>query len=481
MLLAVGDDPVVTEILARVADDFDAWEAQVASTGYCEHPVRLRGRIAQVDKESGEAREVYSTENEVDRTLLKACGNRRETRCASCSARKQADAYHLVMAGLRGGKGVPEGVGAHPKLFVTLTAPSFGAVHSRVTKGGRVLACRPRTKAKCCPHGRLLECRQRHREDDACLGEPICERCFDYEGQVTWNALSPELWRRLTDYTKRAMASAVGITMGELRKRVYLNFFKAAEGQRRGAVHFHAIFRLDAAPPQDDPQALAPPPPEFSAEVLAEAIRWAAETVSAPHPRISSDRPGGFVRFGDQIDIANVSRDGPGELNDKAVALYVGKYATKSTGGLKALDHRLSENEVAALQGRDHVVRLVQTAWLLGGRPGLEELGLRRWAHQFGFGGHWHTKSRRFSTTFGALERARPEHVRRSRVRDGVALDAWGRPEDEDQVVVVAEWRVTGFGYQSEGEAALALSAAARARERRQAIREERYWTTKVA
>ncbi len=273
----------------------------------------------------------------------------------------------------------------------------------------------------------------------------------------------------------------MGITMGELRKRVRLSFLKAAEGQRRGAIHFHAIFRLDAAPPEDDLDLVAPPPGEFGTEVLAEAVRWAAKTVSAPYPRISAERPGGYARFGDQLDIRNVSADGPGELNAKAVALYVGKYATKSTGGLKALDRRLSENEVAALQERDHVVRLVQSAWLLGGRPEFEELGLRRWAHQFGFGGHWHTKSRRFSTTFGALERARPEYVRRNQAKDGIALDAWGRPEDEEQVVVVAEWRVMGFGCQSEGEAALALSAAARARERRQALREERYWTTKVA
>ncbi|MGH2770799.1 MAG: replication initiator, partial [Actinomycetota bacterium] len=113
----------------------------------------------------------------------------------------------------------------------------------------------------------------------------------------------------------------------------------------------------------------------------------------------------------------------------------------------------------------------MRTAWLLGNRPALEELKLRRYVHQVGFGGHWHTKSRRFSTTFGALRRARPEHVRRSRATEGVALDAWGRPEDEEAVVVIREWRVTGFGYQSEGEMALALSAAARARERRQAVR----------
>jgi hypothetical protein len=46
-------------------------------------------------------------------------------------------------------------------------------------------------------------------------------------------------------------------------------------------------------------------------------------------------------------------------------------------------------------------------------------------------------------------------------------LDAWDRPEGEDQVVVDASWRFAGTGYQTNGEAWLALSAAARARERR--------------
>ena len=36
---------------------------------------------------------------------------------------------------------------------------------------------------------------------------------------------------------------------------------------------------------------------------------------------------------------------------------------------------------------------------------------MRRWAHQFGFGGHCFTKSRRFSTTFKALREARATHA----------------------------------------------------------------------
>jgi hypothetical protein len=90
-----------------------------------------------------------------------------------------------------------------------------------------------------------------------------------------------------------------------------------------------------------------------------------------------------------------------------------------------------------------------------------------------GFGGHWSTKSRRYSTTLGALRRARVVFARRRRVKDGVPLDAWDRPEDDDQVVIVASWVYVGAGYETEGERWLALSAAARAREQRKVALEE--------
>ena len=40
-------------------------------------------------------------------------------------------------------------------------------------------------------------------------------------------------------------------------------------------------------------------------------------------------------------------------------------------------------------------------------------LRLRAWAHMLGFGGHWSTKSRRYSTTFTVLRRARVAFAKR--------------------------------------------------------------------
>ena len=98
---------------------------------------------------------------------------------------------------------------------------------------------------------------------------------------------------------------------------------------------------------------------------------------------------------------------------------------------------------------------------------------LRAWAHMLGFGGHWSTKSRRYSTTMGALRRARVGYAKRRHAKDGVPLDAWERPEDDQAVIVLATWSYVGAGYETEGERWLALSAAARAREQRQVAWEE--------
>jgi hypothetical protein len=148
--------------------------------------------------------------------------------------------------------------------------------------------------------------------------------------------------------------------------------------------------------------------------------------------------------------------------------------ATESFGA--GLDRRLHDAE--DLEHLDklpaHVAELVRAAWALGGHPELEGLRLRAWAHMLGFGGHWSTKSRRYSTTMGALRRARVMFAKRRRARDGIPLDAWGRTEDDEQAaVVIATWVYAGAGYETEGERWLALSAAARAREQRRVAWEE--------
>jgi hypothetical protein len=89
-----------------------------------------------------------------------------------------------------------------------------------------------------------------------------------------------------------------------------------------------------------------------------------------------------------------------------------------------------------------------------------------------GYGGHFLTKSRRYSVTFGQLRAARIDY-RRAQQHPGGEHDPWGRPLDERVVLVVGTWTYAGSGHDNTAERALALSAAARARERTQIAREE--------
>ena len=70
-----------------------------------------------------------------------------------------------------------------------------------------------------------------------------------------------------------------------------ISFAKVAEYQKRGAVHFHAIIRLDAATDCGCPTGVAPPPTGFTAELLERAVRQAAATVAVPCPALTTTRP----------------------------------------------------------------------------------------------------------------------------------------------------------------------------------------------
>jgi hypothetical protein len=388
-------------------------------------------------------------------------------------------------AGLKGGKGVPETIDQHPRLFVTFTAPSFGQVHSRRAQGRVVLPCHPYRQGARCPHGLRDGCWHRHDADDPRLGEPLCPSCYDSQAQVLWNAFAPELWRRTTIAVQRALGRLVGLQEGELRRLVRVSYAKVAEFQRRGAIHFHAVLRLDAATDCRCPGCLAPPPEPFTATLLEDALRQAVPAVRVPCPARDDGGPDRYARWGEQLDVRNITRDHDqaGELSAEHVAGYIAKYATKATESFGAgLDRRIDGDDLEHLDSLPtHVAELVRACWELGARPELGSLRLRAWAHMLGFGGHWSTKSHRYSTTFTVLRRARVAFAKRRRAKDGVPLDAWGRPEDDQAVVVVASWVYVGSGYATEGERWLALSAAARARERRRIAREELTTTTASA
>lgn len=294
------------------------------------------------------------------------CGNRRTTRCPACAETYRRDTFHLITAGLRGGKGTPEQVTTHPRVFATFTAPSFGPVHN-------------------CPGPRPCRCGARHTPGDPALGTPLNPDRYDYESAVLWNAHAGMLWRRFTIHLRREIAHRAGLPQRELPHRARISFAKVAEYQKRGAVHFHAVIRLDG------PAGGETAPPHWTTpELLTDAIRAAASRALIPGP-VLDGRAHTFA-FGPQLDIRTIHGpdfpDGQA-LTDRAVAAYIAKYATKgaetATG---TLDRRLRfAAELATMNLPAHAERLIRTAWALGARKDLEHLRLRAWAHMLGFRG----------------------------------------------------------------------------------------------
>src|SRR5690242_18545829 len=104
---------------------------QLSGLGGCTHPIRLDGHRTEHELnpttgEIGPAVHRLLSGQLAAGHLLVRCNNRRTTRCPACAETYRRDTFHLITAGLRGGKGTPEDVTDHPRVFATFTAPGFG-------------------------------------------------------------------------------------------------------------------------------------------------------------------------------------------------------------------------------------------------------------------------------------------------------------------------------------------------------------------
>lgn len=107
------------------------------------------------------------------------------------------------------------------------------------------------------------------------------------------------------------------------------------------------------------------------------------------------------------------------------------------------MDGRIHQaRDMVMLPVRAHVLRMIGTCWWLGDLTEFEPLGLRRWAHMLGYGGHFSTKSRRYSTTLTALRQARTDH-RAEQQRASLGLAG-------HSTVTVGRWCYAGRGYSPE-------------------------------
>lgn len=465
--------PVVAVLLSRIADPqaWARWEELATQTGYCTNPVRLRGGLAYVDPATGEVTQGYETASEPDGVLLLPCRNRRASVCPSCSATYAADTWQLIAAGLRGGKGMPSSVAEHPRVFATLTAPSFGPVHT-VRRPAR--ACRTGSPITC-RHGLSMVCPTRHDTDGPVVGAPLCAACFDYPALVLFNALAPKLWVRTVIETRRRLAALTGSTVREVQASVRLSYTKIAEHQRRGAIHVHAVLRLDwrtaagmrpPSPPYDDPS------------LLAAAFRMACRRVTVTAPDPADGNSARLIGWGAQSEVgivATVSAGAQGEAADRsghAIANYIAKYVTKTLRS-----HQRPADPADADPYQDHLARIADTCRVLARRPELAELNLDRRVEGLGYPSRPTSRSRSYSTTMGALRQERSRHAA-ARSEPQTAT-----PDRDDTAIVDADWRYAGRGWRNPGEAgyisqradqrlaAISHAAEGRARERCQASR----------
>jgi hypothetical protein len=480
--------------LARAGEDYFTWLDHIWPAAGCAHPVRLYGDIHTVDTRTGEVLRTVRTDDMPDHVIYKACGNRRTAACPSCAETYRRDAYQIIRSGLVGGKGIPEHVATHQAVFATLTAPSFGPVHARVishhTCADRACCtcrpepCRARRGRGTCRHGRPDTCFTRHRPGDPELGTPLCPDCYDYAAHVVWNNYAGELWRRTKQAIERhlgKLARRRGIppvwipdARGQMRALppVRVSHGKAAEFQVRGAVHFHALLRLDGVDP-GDLTALASPPAGITAAGLDDAVRHAAATARLTTPAHQQQPAGWLIAWGPQVDVRIVTMRGSNPVTDSMVAGYLAKYATKGTEITGHSSGRITDDTIDVYGNPDgsHAERLIHACWMLGRYPDYHSL--RRWSHMLGFGGHFLTKTRRYSVTFGALRDIRLFYRRTECAGIEYGPIRTADHVDEETVLIVGNLFYTGTGWKTRGDALLANTAADQARRRREAARED--------
>ena len=457
---------VVDQMLRRASSlGFDAWWRRAANAGFCAAPIQLAG----TDRFGRE------------RSVWVRCNNRRASVCASCSDLYARDTWQLVHAGLHGGHHrMPASIAEHPQVFVTLTAPGFGPVHTtgndRNGQHGRPLSRSPAaagtagvgmgnrcgaapstammmrgwvnhyamtattTPGTSCSPGTLPSC-----------GGASPSRCADF-------------WTAICGPSVRSPA-VFGI-----------NYVKVAEMQRRAIPHFHAVIRLDGPPaPGEPPRA---PVCSITATDLAVLVRGPRAPSRSPSTTLTAPAAAmtRVMRFGSQTDtqpLQPTKDTGPGEpprSSGRSVATYLAKYVTKSVAEFGVGIRRMSPLAVTELDVTAHVRAILTTITAIAAHRAYH--GMDRWLHTLGYRGHISTKSRLFSTTMGALRalpsRLDPPTTRRAR-RDTHRRDnIVGRQRTSDAIA----WEFDRAGLCNLGERALILSAAQRMIEHRHTARD---------
>ena len=435
---------------------------EVRLAGNCSHPVRLSGEV--VDLATGE---VHS------RGLLVACKDRRQVVCPSCSSLYKADAWILVSTGLEGGKDVPVSVSTHPRLFVTLTAPSFGPVHTISSNGscarfngysGTNLATDDAQttrdtfdRAQCdaldeTPNYALDHSASRsrfgatdHAQCDALDGAHPCatggatirahddtqidaqcfaHKCFTNRGQcfTRHDPDDPKLGHPLCaacyDYEGAVLWNATVSKLWNNTVQWIRRLLAEASGinqvslRRIAQVHYLKVAELQRRGLVHVHAVIRLDGPNGPEDAVPEWMSSALLTsvVRNAVRRAVAVAPNGVAcRWGTVMDLRQLPLEGE---DARKVTSYLAKYSTKTTDGSRDLAHRFHSRRQIRIQVGDlHARAMAETAWDLASNPDLKDLHLREHAHTFGFTGQLITKSRRYSTTFTRLREVRAEYM----------------------------------------------------------------------
>ena len=289
---------------------------------------------------------------------------------------------------------------------------------------------------------------------------------------MLWQWHAPELWRRFRIALDRRLARMAGVRRQDFPGLARVAYTKVVEFQARGLIHVHAVVRLDGPTGPDRPPGIP-----IDVHQLGDAITAAAAAVRLEvHPE-------GYepvaLGWGTQVHIRPITLgagrdDQAGDVHPEMVAAYLAKYLTKSTEDF-GLDHHgkvHGSTDARYLGASPHAVRIIETAEQLAATAGADYERLADRYGTLGYRGHVLTKTRRYSTTFGALRRARQTWRRTPLAdRNNEAIRRAGEDEDPDgdqaDIVIERNWRFAGAGYFDTDTAARALASAVLAREHR--------------
>ena len=352
------------EALSSTTDKIRFLNAEIRKLP-CERPLAIHGKVI-----SAETGELFGTE-----TLEMACNSAFWSVCRSCSVRHGQSAWLIGKSGISGLDS--ESFDAPVPIdqyfgFLTLTAPSFGRVH---------------TKGRC-------SCGKHHSEHADVLHLPLNYDDYDIDGAATFNLVATRLLNRTKTKLRRRFPHA------------NIEYFGAVEPQKRGLMHVHLLIR--SAYPLNPAQV--------------------RDCVSSVKIFSKPNRKGGSICWGSQTDFS------PVESND-AASERVFKYAMKSLrytlkDHANTMDGESHDGWQVSKRAKKFYLELEKRASEIresGNLAGVKTRFVNSSAGGFaGYTGHRMQKSRGWSAlTFLSLRRARAKYMNRKNGTDESSPVVW--------------------------------------------------------